>query len=235
MRWSLTLLLTVGLGCGTESAPDVSAGLPAPPAADLVPETGGKADGSLFDANRLIADDLFEDFGYLTVGDVQGFFEETPYGTRSFLAGFAERGHTAAEILVDAATRYRVNPLVLLVKLQVETSMVFATDPSTHLDRAMGCACPDNSPCSIGHAGFTAQMECAAEHFRSYLDQLDGNGETQSGWKVGVGRISSDGVAITPKNRATAALYTYTPWVLVGAGGNWLFWNVMRKFSRHVL
>ena len=38
-----------------------------------------------------------------------------------------------------------------------------------------------------------------------------------------------------PKNAATAALYTYTPWILEGSGGNWLFWNVYRKYISQIL
>ena len=39
--------------------------------------------------------------------------------------------------------------------------------------------------------------------------------------------------ASTPANHATATLYAYTPWVLVGSGGTWLAWNVTRKYERY--
>ena len=38
--------------------------------------------------------------------------------------------------------------------------------------------------------------------------------------------------SVTPANHATASLYAYTPWVLVGTGGTWLAWNVTRKYIR---
>ena len=34
---------------------------------------------------------------------------------------------------------------------------------------------------------------------------------------------------------ATAALYAYTPWVLVGRGGTWLVWNVTKKYANHAI
>ena len=68
-----------------------------------------------------------------------------------------------------------------------------------------------------------------------YLTQFDALVMTISGCALGRARDTADPVAITPANRATAALYTYTPWVLRGQGGNWLFWNVYRKFASYLL
>ena len=36
-------------------------------------------------------------------------------------------------------------------------------------------------------------------------------------------------------NHATASLYAYTPWVLVNTGGNWLVWNITRKYEQHAI
>ncbi len=49
------------------------------------------------------------------------------------------------------------------------------------------------------------------------------------------GRRTLDPRPITPKNRAPASLYAYTPWVLVNRGGNWLVWSVTRKYVRHAI
>ena len=50
--------------------------------------------------------------------------------------------------------------------------------------------------------------DVVAEQARSILEDV-----TISGWKVGVTKSTSDPCQVTPKNRITAALYTYTPWV----------------------
>jgi glycosyltransferase involved in cell wall biosynthesis len=49
-----------------------------------------------------------------------------------------------AELIVDAATQKQLSPIVLLVKLQVETGLVSKTVTPTAatLNRAMGCGCP---------------------------------------------------------------------------------------------
>ncbi|MBT9555062.1 MAG: hypothetical protein IV100_03485 [Myxococcales bacterium] len=220
---------TGGLAAGTRPPPDPE---------DLVDQSG-KGDGSVFNATRLVEDALFEDSGYLTGPMMQAFFEKTPYsGRRSFLADAVHEGIPVSTHIAEIAARHRINPLVLVVKLQVEASLVAAdkTPNKFLLDRAMGCGCLDGDPsCAAGQLGLVPQIECAGRVFRSYLDDLTNRGQTVSGWKVGSPKKTSENLSIRPANKATAALYTYTPWVLEGKGGNWLFWNVFQRFSNTLL
>lgn len=232
-------LLLVAASCAV-SSPGHDA--PTPPVPDVPPEDlvevgEVKGDGSTFDAHNLIDDTSFTDEHFMTVAEVQGFFETSPYGTRSFLADYQTGGWSVAELIVDAAAAHELSPIVLLVKLQVETGLVSKTvvPSASRLAAAMGCGCPDGGSCASATSGFEAQIRCAADVFRDYLDDLAEGGSTIAGWRVGVAKRTLDGSWITPRNRATAALYTYTPWVLPGRGGNWLFWNVYRKYARHVL
>ena len=48
---------------------------------------------------------------------------------------------------------------------------------------------------------------------KKYFTQLDTNGKTTSGWAVDKQKTTSDPRTVTPDNKATVALYTYTPWV----------------------
>ena len=228
------LLLT---GCAVSDGTDASDEAVPPSVdsdpSDLIPDGTGKADGWAFAASDVMDDVLFEDAGYMTVDDIQAFLEATPYGRPTFLATHRVGQRTVAQAVVDAAWRYDINPLVLLAKLQVEMGLLGkVTKPSTRrVDFAMGCGCPDNRPCDEDLRGLDKQLVCAAERFRSYLSDLDSKGVTIAGWRVGRSKKTLDPIRVTPKNRATAALYTYTPWVLTGTGGNWLFWNVYRKYS----
>ncbi len=209
-----------------------------PPSVDLVPFEDGKGDGFYFDAEHILDDDLLLDWKYLSVEQVQDFLENTPYRRRSFLADYQEQGVRLSERIIAASEYYKINPLVLLVKLQVETSLVFQSEPvqGHRLQHAMGCGCPDNDvTCSRAPKGLFVQVDCAARLFSEYMEQMERNGRTLTGWGVGIAKTTSEGDVITPRTRATAALYTYTPWVLPGRGGNWLFWNVMRRFSFGVL
>jgi len=209
---------------------------PAPHASDLIPVSNGKADGAVFNKDDLISDALFINGSYLEPSHVQSFLEDTPYGTRSYLADVRFNGKTAAEIIVDTGLEYGINPLVLMVKLQVEYSLVYEESPSNFaLGHAMGCGCYDNSPhCSYGPSGFAAQLACGAHALRKHYDAAELGEETVSGWSVDKDKKTLDDEWVIPRNAATASLYTYTPWVLKNRGGNWLFWNVLQRFAYHM-
>jgi hypothetical protein len=193
-------------------------------------DTGdGKSDGA-FNQNNILSDELFT-ADAMAVSDVQLFFEDSPYHNRSWLADFSVDGVSAAQLIVDAAQAAQVNPLVLIARIQVESSAVSKTaKPSQfRIDRIMGCGCSDGASCT-SFKGFEAQLTCGANTMRRWFDgSVDGTGQ----WQLGVSRKTLDPRTVTPANHATASLYAYTPWVLVGTGGNWLVWNVTRKYVRH--
>lgn len=240
-NWRLHISLLVALVASSCSAEVQDGQVTFPPPAiaeDLIVYEDGKADSANFSPHNLIDDATFEDAAFMTTAEIQDFFERNPYGATSYLATYTELGDSAAEIIGEASLEYSINPLVLLTKLQVETSLVYSTgNPSEHtLKRAMGCGCHDGNPlCSQGVEGFRMQIRCAAQAFRSYFSDMESRGTTISGWSVGKNKYTQDDVLVLPANKSTAALYTYTPWVLPYEGGNWLFRNVYLKFSRHVL
>jgi hypothetical protein len=200
---------------------------------DVTPDDG-KADGlpPSFNANTVVDDALLTASGAMTVTDVQAFFERSPYGNRSWLASETVDGVSAAQIVVDAAVAEGINPLVLIARMQVETSLVSKTSRPTQrmIDRALGCGCPDGGSCSGTYRGFVGQLQCGARIMRRWYDaSVDGSGA----WRKGHTKRTLDPQSVTPSNHATASLYAYTPWVLVGRGGTWLAWNVTRKFLRH--
>jgi hypothetical protein len=100
----------------------------------------------------------------------------------------------------------------MLARIQTESSLV-SSGAATNLDKATGCGCPDASGCDPMWAGFANQIECAASKTRGYYDDLDAGDPTIAGWNVGLARDTFDPCTITPANKATAAMYTYTPWV----------------------
>lgn len=199
---------------------------------DYSTETDGKSDGASFNQHDVVSDELFTGAGAMGVDDVQKFLEDSPYGTRSWLADYQVNGTSAAQFIIDAAEAQQIHPLMLLSRIQVESSLVSKTvKPSqAKIDKLAGCGCPDGGGCSSQFRGFGPQMLCAAETLRKWYDaSVDGTGQ----WQKGVSRKTLDPRTVTPANHATASLYAYTPWVLVGKGGNWLVWNVTRKYVNH--
>ncbi|MDB4962149.1 MAG: hypothetical protein JWP01_2148 [Myxococcales bacterium] len=200
----------------------------------VVDPDDGKGDGvaAVFNQNEVVGDDIFLDRGDMSVAEVQTFFERSPYGNRSWLADYSVNGQSAAQALVAVATQQGISPIMLLARMQVETGLVSkAARPTQHrIDRAFGCGCPDGSACNAAYRGFAKQLECGAKILRKWYDaSVDGSGD----WRRNVARRTLDPRTVTPRNHATASLYAYTPWVLVNRGGNWLVWNVTRKFIRH--
>lgn len=191
-----------------------------------------KADGlaARFDRQAIMTDAFFVDVDYLDAAALQAFFEATPYRTRSWLADATVGDQTAAEAIVAGARAHGVNPIVMVARMQVEKSLVSATRTPTasRVDYAFGCGCPDGRACSATYRGLDRQVECAAATLRRWFDaSVDGTGE----WRVGRARRTLDPTTVTPTNHATASLYAYTPWVLPNRGGNWLVWNVTRRYA----
>lgn len=204
------------------------------PADFEVDPADAKADGvsATFDQNFVFTDALLTDSMAMTVEDVQAFFERNPYGTRSWLASYQRDGVTAAQMVIEAADAHGINALVLIARAQVETSLVSKTSAPTDrmINRALGCGCPDNAACNPAYAGLRRQLDCGAKTLRRWYDaSIAGSGE----WIKGRTGSTLDRKRVTPQSHATATLYAYTPWVLVGTGGTWLAWNVTRKYVRH--
>ncbi len=200
--------------------------------ADFEPVENEKFDGPLetFDRDLLLDDAVFTNVDAVTTAAVQDLLAQSPYGRRSFLADEQVGGRPFSEVLVEVAAAHGLNPILLLTRLQVEQSLVSkSTRPAAHaVDYALGCGCPGGGKaCDPKYRGLAAQLECGATTLRKHYDgSANGTGQ----WRAGSPRKTQDGITITPGNDATASLYAYTPWVLEQTGGNWLVWNVTRKY-----
>lgn len=161
---------------------------------------------------------------------------------------------SAAWIIKDASNRYNISPKVLLVKIATESSGPLTSDSWPFFSQyryAMGSHCPDSGPngsanCDSNYAGFSIQLYSAAELMRWYLDSMD-----QPWWSYkkpyqtnnilwNVVNRGCGGANVYIQNKATAALYTYTPYQpnqaaldnMYGTGdncsayGNRNFWRV---------
>lgn len=200
------------------------------------------------DVDDILDDATMTDDRSMTVAEVQSFLEHTPYGHPSVLASYRPKGKPAAQIIVDTAREYALNPKLLLVRAQLEQALVSKqTATPQQLDRALGCGCvdtpkstttpgaPSAHTCSARYVGFENQVRCAASTLRHALDGLAGaKHATRSGWSKGTSKATLDGIEVTPKNDATAALYSYTPWVgklgggrstVGGTSAHWQLWN----------
>jgi hypothetical protein len=158
--------------------------------------------------NRLVEDSAIEGHQDVTAAQVQAFLQKKG----SKLASYKEGKLTAAEMIVNRSKAEKISPIYMLARIETESGLV-SSGTFANLLSATGCGCPDGEICDPTIAEFGLQVRCAAELMRWYLDALDTKGFTVSGWRVGVGKSTLDGCWIVPQTRATAAFYTYTPWV----------------------
>ncbi len=188
--------------------------------------------GASFNRHRVMTDAFFSATYAIDGNGLQQFLETSPYNNRSWLADATINGQRASDAIVSASAEEGINPLVMLGRMQVEKSLVSKTvRPSKHkVDFAFGCGCHDNKSCSEQFRGLDKQITCAAETLSSWYQSSRAN---EGEWRKGLRGRSLDPLTVTPENHATASLYSYTPWVLKGRGGNWLVWNITRKFEQH--
>lgn len=187
-----------------------------------------------YDIHALLEDDEIEGGGDVSAARVQAFL----VFKGSALADYEDDGESAAALIVARSRAADIHPLYLLARIQTESSLI-SSGTLRHIDRATGCGCPDGGSCSGAYAGLGDQVQCAAEKVREYLADLDEGGETVAGWSVDEAKRTLDPCTATPRNRATAALYTYTPWVgaygqqcrKAGVGGSTLLVNIYRRYQ----
>ena len=191
-----------------------------------------------------------------TVGTCQnsnclaGYRTDTPtrtwsFGTCSTYVGGS--GESAARIIFKVQQACNLSAKVILVTLQKEQGLLTNPAPSDGVMRkAMGYGCPDTSSCDSTYYGFFNQVFAAGRQLTWY-----GNPEG-SFMSIRVGQVNAiryhpDAACgsrdVLVQNRATAALYYYTPYTpnaaaLANLGGTgdgcsaygnrnfWVFYNM---------
>lgn len=182
-----------------------------------------------FKAGSIIDDEVFTNKSTMNTSQIQSFLNaKVPvcdtwhapgYGQNppfTCLKDYSENGRSAAQIIYDTAQQYRINPQVFIVLLQKEQGLVTDTWPLDKQYRsATGYGCPDTAPCDSQYYGLTNQLNWSGKMFRSIMDNspnwytpyVVGNNYVR--WSP---NSSCGGTNVNIENRATQALYNYTPY-----------------------
>lgn len=186
-------------------------------------------------AGNIISDAVFTDKSTLSEAQIQSFLNakasrcqagytclkdfrlSTPSrGADKYCNGYTgEANESAARIVYKVAQSCGINPQVLVVMLQKEQGLVTHPYPSSERYAiAMGFNCPDTAPCDSGSAGFFTQVYGAARQMQVYMEGRYFNwyapGKT---WNILYNPTTSCGSGpVYVANKATAALYYYTPY-----------------------
>lgn len=132
------------------------------------------------------------------------------------------KGESAAQIIAKVGAACGISPKVLLVRLQLEQSLVTDDWPTVRqYSFAMGWNCPDSGPgnsanCNNGSAGFLDQVYGSAWQVKRYQAfpndpnyRYKARQYNQIQWHPNKGCGTSN---VYIENDATAALYIYTPY-----------------------
>lgn len=235
-RRTLGLLTALVLALGAALVP--STGVTVAAAADD-PNTITKTPLGDFDPGNLISDEVFFTGSALSAGQVQTFLKgkvaqcaatdgpaclkDFRMSTKSVAANAyckAYAGATnerASRIIAKVGKACGVSPKVLLVLLQKEQSLVTSIAPTQRqYDFATGFACPDDGGCNPENAGFFNQVYGGARQFKRYLLAEDVYKWRPAGQVHEIQYHPNKACGtqtVLLKNKATAGLYYYTPYV----------------------
>ncbi len=185
-----------------------------------------------FNPNFIISDEELQNWRSMSRADIQSFLESN----KSYLSEYKTvdidgEKRFASDIIYRASKEHQINPKYLLVKFQKEQSLTLDRDPTQYqLDWAAGYAvcdsCSINDPKVQKFKGFAKQTDNAASVMRWYYDNVDSVGYIK---KPGI-TYSISGTEVTPANKATAFMYTYTPHL----NGNKNFWKIWQSWFDQV-
>ncbi|MDP3952528.1 LGFP repeat-containing protein [Microbacterium sp.] len=188
-----------------------------------------------FSAGNIISDAVFTNKSTMTEAQIQNFFNSKVSRCQSgyvclkdfkissvnrpadaYCSGYTGAANeTAARIIYRVAQSCNINPQVLIVMLQKEQGLITHTWPSPwRYDMALGQGCPDTAPCDPNFVGFFHQIYGAARQMQIYMEgkwfQWYAPGNT---WGILYHPNTSCGRGnVYVANKATAALYYYTPY-----------------------
>jgi hypothetical protein len=223
----LLVMAVVAVACSEESAPGkVLQDL------DFEQLEGGEV---VVDRNNILETAAFIDIDSIDVKQVERFLSKTPYDRPSFLETYQSNGVRAADAIMRASRKHRINPLVFLVFAQTTQGLVGERNypfPPWRVEYVFGCGCFQGGNCAPELAGFDRQVDCLGRSLRDALDAIAAEKATLSGWGPEITSTALDGPKVTPANEGTAVIYDRRPFVNEGEpGGSWIYWNVWNLYA----
>lgn len=188
-----------------------------------------------FDAGNIISDYVMGHYSSMSEAEIQSFLKSKNscndtniskaqyYSSHNYhienghfvcMADERFNGESAAHIIWQAAQDYRINPKVIIVLLEKEQGLVTDTWPNSDLQyrSATGYGCPDTAACDSTYYGFKNQVRNAAELFRYILDHGSKYYPVGNNYVKYNPNSACGGSTVNIQNRATSALYQYTPY-----------------------
>ena len=189
---------------------------------------------SKFDPGNIMSDAVMSNKDSMSVQDIQNFLNsKNPCNnTNTYMASWYPHlqytirdgkfvcmaqdsfgGKSAAQIIWQASQDYGINPQFLIVLLEKEQGLISDTWPNSIQYRsATGYGCPDTAACDSQYFGLENQLRNAASLFRTVLNGGWSNYPVGQTYVQFHPNASCGGTVVNIQNRATSALYRYTPY-----------------------
>jgi hypothetical protein len=152
---------------------------------------------------------------------LRDYYENPSTSANNYGKAIPPGGISAAQIIYNYSQQFSINPQVLIATLQKENGLITDEWPTPkQYSESMGFGCPDNvapgaPACDPNYGSFSAQIYQAARHFRGFMNNTPGwfipftTGNNTIRWSPTAACGSS---TVNIQNRATVALYSYTPY-----------------------
>lgn len=210
----------------------------------LITQNMKNTNAASFQAGNIMSDAVMGNYNSMSEADIQNFLKSKNscnkysssagdysevYGSKTYtwhvrnhryvcMADDTFNGESAAHIIYTVAHEYRINPQVLIVLLQKEQGLITDQFPNSwQYNKAAGFGCPDTAPCDAQYYGLRTQLSKAANLFRTVLDGGWSNYPVGNNYVQYHPNQACGGSVINIENRATSALYRYTPYQPNGA------------------
>src|SRR5215472_3192820 len=128
-----------------------------------------------FDPTEIVDALSFSDYLTLDRSSLQHFLTNNPYNGSSFLSTYQSNGVLAVDAVVSAAQNYRINPLVFLVRAEMEQGLIGESAypfPPSRVEYVFGCGCDSTGACDPKMAGFDVQVTCLAQQLHQSLEEI---------------------------------------------------------------
>lgn len=230
--------------------------------APLQPKSPAAPGGSTWDPGNIISDEVFYNAAAMNAPQIQTFLDQQncqgsclrnssylwPATSVAWCKPVPAGSGSFAFLLMVISTQCGINPQVSLVMIQKE-SQGLTRPPGAALT---GFGCPDSGPggsasCDVGKAGVWGQTWGMVQAFARLRQDPSRVNYLEGATHDILWNVAQTGCGTTPvlvRNRATATLYTYTPYTpnaaamasYPGTGdrcsayGNRNFWFMFRKY-----
>src|SRR3989344_1632018 len=162
----------------------------------------------VFNPHRIFTDAELQDTASLSTAAIQQFLEKNSSVLATYQETVNNERLTAAQIFTRVAKDTGISSKFLLAVVEREKGLLrkSAGDAkASDLDWATGYSCFSGG-CNDKYKGFFNQVESTAITQNIYNKRA-----SEFPFQVGKSSKTRDGFLVTPKNQATANLYTYTP------------------------